>query len=222
MASFPSSDCFAEPQPLKPYPDIGGPGVLVGFLGNAWIVVTLVVLHYFLAFDPAKDPFQRPEKPGLEKDEDSHTWRPNYVDRVAIKWFRRFSGFAGRPRLETAFTQVLLGMCDVQLLTGTGILFSAYFDLAFRFISAYHWQLVLIKWSSDFVQRNVRQRSSRAFRELISWLNARYKPEKRGYALDVLLIKPMMALYLSAKLYADLITSNGSDRLHQPRQPTPP
>ncbi|KAK3682974.1 hypothetical protein B0T22DRAFT_445128 [Podospora appendiculata] len=150
MASFSSSDCFNEPKPPKPYRDIGGPVVLVGFLGAAWIVVIILVLHYFLAFDPAKDPFSSQEKRGLEHDTDSHTWRPNYVDRVAVRWFSRLSGFGGRPKLESAFTHTG-GSRHVRCsaLDRDGILFSAYLDLASN-LSAYHWQLVVyLAWFAN-------------------------------------------------------------------------
>lgn len=52
-------------------------------------------------------------------------------------------------RLTGDWYQVLLSMCDVQLLTGTGILLSGYISL-FCFISAYHWQLVVyLAWFSN-------------------------------------------------------------------------
>ncbi|TDZ15566.1 hypothetical protein Cob_v011350 [Colletotrichum orbiculare MAFF 240422] len=40
---------------LEPNPDVGGIGVLVGFLGTAWLVVILVVIRYVLAFNPPLD-----------------------------------------------------------------------------------------------------------------------------------------------------------------------
>lgn len=52
-------------------------------------------------------------------------------------------------RLTGDWYQVLLSMCDVQLLTSTGILLSGYISL-FCFISAYHWQLVVyLAWFSN-------------------------------------------------------------------------
>ncbi|TDZ46889.1 hypothetical protein CTRI78_v008890 [Colletotrichum trifolii] len=47
---------------LEPNPDVGGIGVLVGFLGTAWLVVILVVIRYVLAFNPYEDPLHDPEQ----------------------------------------------------------------------------------------------------------------------------------------------------------------
>ncbi|KAK3385520.1 hypothetical protein B0H63DRAFT_560108 [Podospora didyma] len=191
MSSRCSYDCFDSPAELGPYADISGPGVLAGFLGTAWFVVALVVLNYFLGFDPTKNPFQDPAQAEQTVEADGESWSPNHIDQLAIKW----SGNAGerlfgelkkregykliteRPRWDKAFTKVakhryqtarstlrdgwtstnlflctskvMLNMCDVQILTGIGILVSAYHDL-FCFISAYHWQMVVyLAWFSN-------------------------------------------------------------------------
>ncbi len=54
-----------------------------------------------------------------------------------------------RTGTDKALDQVLLAMCDVQLLTGTGILLSGYIGLH-CYISSYHWHLVVyLAWFSN-------------------------------------------------------------------------
>ncbi|KAK3682975.1 hypothetical protein B0T22DRAFT_355898, partial [Podospora appendiculata] len=148
----------------EPYADIGGPGVLAGFLGTAWLVVLLVVLGYFASFDPKKNPFASADKSssssseGPANVEQHRAWRPNRVDQLVISqvdrlssmYLGRFARAAGRLRWEIAFRKVILSMCDVQLVTGFGILISAYKDLLSDSISAYHWQIVVyLSWFSN-------------------------------------------------------------------------
>ncbi|KAK4164070.1 hypothetical protein QBC43DRAFT_353749 [Cladorrhinum sp. PSN259] len=164
MTSRCSFQCFEKPGELEPYPDIGGPGVVTGFLGTAWFVVFLVLLRYLLAFDPAKDPFQRSETNDSQGASLNYrVWTPNYIDQLFLesletltaKFRRHFPTSQGlrwlieRPRWDQAFTKVVLAMCDIQILTGLGILLSGYIDL-FCFISAYHWQLIVyLAWFSN-------------------------------------------------------------------------
>ncbi|KAK4197676.1 hypothetical protein QBC40DRAFT_350852 [Triangularia verruculosa] len=124
-----------KPDDLQPNPDIGGKGVLTGFLGTAWLVVSLVILHYLFAFDPSK-----------------------------------------------TFRKVMLSMCDVQLLTGLGILLSAYLRVS-CYVSAYHWQLVVyLAWLSNlthvacltvlrvYLDHHPRERNIRLFCMTLLWL----------------------------------------------------
>ncbi|KAK4031195.1 hypothetical protein C8A01DRAFT_42322 [Parachaetomium inaequale] len=158
-----SVSCFNPPGDLLPNPDIGGPGVIIGFLGTAWFAVVLVILHYLLGSYSTKDPFSTGPKKGKESDPEQHVWTPNYIDQLVLRlsqqfgkvlfgWLnntRLYMWLAEKPRWEHAFTRVLLGMCDAQLLTGTGILLSGYISLT-PYISAYHWQLVVyLAWFSN-------------------------------------------------------------------------
>ncbi|KAK0702450.1 hypothetical protein B0T21DRAFT_112739 [Apiosordaria backusii] len=197
-------DCFAEPGELQPNPDIGGTGVLIGFLGTAWFVVGLVVLYYLFALDPSKSPYWTPDKRGLEaegpgRDTDS-SFVPNVIDEVIISWSRLAGNWlfgqrqgnsqyrwlwerlSRRSRWEKAFRRVILSMCDVQLLTGLGILLSAYLRVS-CYVSAYHWQLVVyLAWLSNlthvacltvlrgYLHHYPRERNTRLFCMTLLWL----------------------------------------------------
>ena len=137
--------------------------VIIGFLGTAWFSVVSVILHYLLGSLSTKDPFSTGPKKGKESHPEQHVWTPNYIDQLVLRvprWFgkalfgwlnntRLYVWLAEKPRWEQALTRVLLGMCDVQLLAGTGILLSGYISLT-SYISAYHWQLVVyLAWFSN-------------------------------------------------------------------------
>ena len=80
--------------------------------------------------------------------------------------------------------QILLVICDIQILTGTGILFSAYINVFhFCYLSAYHWQLVVyLAWFSNlthmaclaamrgYLHRNPRERNLRLVFMTVLWL----------------------------------------------------
>ena len=122
-----------------------------------------VILHYLLGSLSTKDPFSTGPKKGKESHLEQHVWTPNYIDQRVLllsRWFgkalfgwlnntRLYLWLAEKPRWEQALTRVLLGMCDVQLLAGTGILLSGYISVT-SYISAYHWQLVVyLAWFSN-------------------------------------------------------------------------
>ncbi|CAI0641598.1 unnamed protein product [Colletotrichum noveboracense] len=145
----PAEDCYKKPAELEANPEIGGIGVLVGFVGTAYFVVLLVIIRFLLAFDPYKNPFE-----GRSANEfDDHTWKPNHVDVVAVRgcrWLRRRRWFRN-PRLwEGILEKAVLEMCDIQLLTGFGILLSGYVNLFIDTISAYHWYIIVyLVWFSN-------------------------------------------------------------------------
>ncbi|KAF6787304.1 hypothetical protein CSOJ01_15264 [Colletotrichum sojae] len=107
--------------PLEANPDIGGIGV---------------------------DPFQ-----DERSDEDrghKREWRPNHTD---VRTVGRFRWLRKLPRnqwhWEMALTKVLLNLCDIQLLTGLGLLFSGFMGLT-CYVSAYHWELICyLAWLSN-------------------------------------------------------------------------
>ena len=155
----------------------------------------LVILHYLLGSLSTKDPFSAGLKRGNESDLEQHVWTPNYIDQRVL-WFSRLLGkglfgwlnntrlyvwLAEKPRWEQALTKVLLGMCDVQLLAGIGILFSGYISLS-SYISAYHWQLVVyLAWFSNlthiacltalrgYLHQHQRERNLRLFFMTVLW-----------------------------------------------------
>ncbi|KAK1759789.1 hypothetical protein QBC47DRAFT_410524 [Echria macrotheca] len=145
---------------LTSYADVAGPGVIAGFLGTAWLCVILVVAHYLLVFDPAEDPFHDEDHP--RDAVVGHPWVSNPIDVVVTAYLERMGNFisavrhkprTGRmrrnPNWQGAFVKAVLAMCDVQIVTGLGILISGFADLRCG-ISAYHFLLVgLIAWFSN-------------------------------------------------------------------------
>ncbi|KAK1828757.1 hypothetical protein QBC39DRAFT_415632 [Podospora conica] len=195
MLSKCAYDCFQVDGKLEAYPDVSGPGVLIGFLGTAWFGVFLVVLQYFIAFDPSKDQFVAgSEQPNSSSES---IYLPNLVDEVAtwpsrkVKEALRRRGksegllhkyLVERPAWQAGFERVLLSMADVQTVTGLGILLSGYSDLT-CFISAYHWQVIVyLAWLSNtthiaclsacraYLFRHQLQRNIRLFFMFLLWV----------------------------------------------------
>ncbi|KAF6815909.1 hypothetical protein CMUS01_12359 [Colletotrichum musicola] len=91
--------CYREI--LEPNPDIGGLGVLIGFLGTAWLSVLLVVIRYVLAFDPHVDPLHNP---GLRLEA---SWKPNPIDiRITRNFTKLRARLGNQSRWEAAVTKV--------------------------------------------------------------------------------------------------------------------
>ncbi|KAH7174622.1 uncharacterized protein B0J16DRAFT_404368 [Fusarium flagelliforme] len=133
---------------VEPYGDIAGPGVIAGFLGTAWLAVIFVLLHYLFVFDPYEDPFQGGN--GNNSGDADRQWRANPIDSlvksIVKKGLERMNvGSSWAYGLEMS----ILGMCDVQFVTGLGILISGFIDLP-KGISAYHFILVThLAWFSN-------------------------------------------------------------------------
>ncbi|TPX10114.1 uncharacterized protein E0L32_001311 [Thyridium curvatum] len=135
---------------LEPYGDVAGPGVLIGFLGTAWFAIGFVILHYVFAFDPDETPFHSVRRAQEVAAPSSTRWKANPVDvlakRIMHKAERRFKVAVWWPH---AIEMSILGMCDIQIVTGLGILISGFADL-WNGISAYHFQLVSqVAWFSS-------------------------------------------------------------------------
>ncbi|KAH6995348.1 hypothetical protein EDB80DRAFT_877217 [Ilyonectria destructans] len=149
-----ASDIYA---PLEPYGDVSGPGAIAGFLGTAYLAVGLVILHYIFAFDPDEDLFQT-ELPTTSHEPQgprSRKWSANPIDKLAkrgIQWAFRLCGLSNAQLLwmrSPRFAKAILMMCDIQILTGIGILLSGYIALGDG-LSAYHFQLIVrIAWFSN-------------------------------------------------------------------------
>ncbi|KAJ4111367.1 hypothetical protein NW768_011946 [Fusarium equiseti] len=133
---------------IEPYGDIAGPGVIAGFLGTAWLAVIFVTLHYLFVFDPYDNPFQNSD--GNNTSEAGNPWRENSIDflvkGIVNKVLERMNaGSSWAYGLEMS----ILGMCDIQFVTGLGILISGFIDLP-KGISAYHFLLVThLAWFSN-------------------------------------------------------------------------
>ncbi|KAK2058239.1 hypothetical protein LY76DRAFT_63889 [Colletotrichum caudatum] len=141
-------DCSAQPCELQANADVAGIGVLIGFLATGWLAVLIVIFRYCLAFDPTADPFAD-SKQGRRHSRRRAT-KPNALDVKIIgmsKGLRRRLGH--HTYWDMALSRILLQLCDVQLLTGLGILFSSFFSLA-GYMSAYHWQIITyLAWFSN-------------------------------------------------------------------------
>ncbi|KAF6788186.1 hypothetical protein CSOJ01_15058, partial [Colletotrichum sojae] len=97
IASDWKSQCFEDPGDLQLNPDIGVIGVLIGFVGTAWFSVLLVVLHFLFVFDLSENPYEIGDSDGSPNPGRT----PNYVDVLALKllrarWFRRRSRSRGK------------------------------------------------------------------------------------------------------------------------------
>lgn len=167
---------------LEPNDDIAGPGVrdssptfllalnvltctaqvIIGFVGNAYFALLLLIVYYLVAFDPSQYPFGRRETDtDDEVDHNSDWWRPSPVDtwllglirsntRRIVKALRLdFFLLHDATKLEPRFVSSVTHMCDLQLLTGIAILVSAYIAVPCT-MSAYHWQIVVyLAWFSS-------------------------------------------------------------------------
>ncbi|KAF5522412.1 hypothetical protein CGCA056_v007052 [Colletotrichum aenigma] len=145
----PRVDCTKENvSSIQPYADISGNGVVIGFFGTAYFVLLLVIADYVRAFDPDEDPFQTYAKHG--KPSGVVRWHPNPVDDRLLKSFRKtwHLPLNGSRRFRAAFNESIITMCDIQVVTGLGILITSYILLPCG-LDAYHWQLaVYIAWFS--------------------------------------------------------------------------
>ncbi|KAF6827571.1 hypothetical protein CPLU01_09040 [Colletotrichum plurivorum] len=150
--SCPLMDCndLTEAE-LQPYPDISGNGVLIGFIGTAYLVLLLVIANILVAYDPVKDPFDFKRRQGVEIDE-KNWWRPNPIDLRLLRYIRRFKLFSfseeTSARLQIAFDEGHYLFVDIQLVTSLGILISCYILLQCG-LDAYHWQIAMyLGWFS--------------------------------------------------------------------------
>ncbi|OTA64235.1 hypothetical protein K449DRAFT_464141 [Hypoxylon sp. EC38] len=177
-------DCWnlTTPPELQAYGDISGLGVLISFLGSAWFAVILLIVKYFLVFDPKVNPFQREanhtnDENASNKDIGSKNinnkdnsdeenlqcsqltspetdwWRPNPIDVILLGYIRHPSWVRSVnkkfPSLESVLDESLLNVCDVQVITGIGVLISGFISLSCG-LSAYHWQMIVsLGWFSS-------------------------------------------------------------------------
>ncbi|EQB55227.1 hypothetical protein CGLO_04880 [Colletotrichum gloeosporioides Cg-14] len=200
----PVIDCYnLSETSIQAYPDISGNGVLIGFMGTAYLVLLLVIGNYFLAYDPTDCPFNS----GNSKNEsiNRELWRPNPIDERFLRWVRKgplvFTDDTC-ARLRMAFDEFscvcaaifpvhlitpiesdsidsddedededdyndnddntrsddddddskvirsIIMLCDVQVVTGLGILISGFVLLRCG-LDAIHWQIaVFLAWFS--------------------------------------------------------------------------
>lgn len=121
----------------------------------------VITTYYFIAFQPEIDPFHRD---GQNKSSPNRPWRVNPIDQYFITlagpckrhvaaWLH-IDPAAGRRRLEDAFNECVISFCDLQVLTGIGVLVSAYGTLN-KGISALHWQIaVFLAWYANLTHQS--------------------------------------------------------------------
>ncbi|KAF6795860.1 hypothetical protein CSOJ01_13357 [Colletotrichum sojae] len=136
---------------FQPYPDISGNGALIGFMGTAYLVLLLVLANFLVAYNPVRDPFHFRRPQGVVIDE-KQWWRPNPIDLKLVRFIRRFRLLSfteeTSARLQVAFDETIISLCDIQLVTGLGILISCYILLQCG-LDAYHWQIAMyLGWFS--------------------------------------------------------------------------
>ncbi|KAI1136094.1 hypothetical protein F5Y05DRAFT_415693 [Hypoxylon sp. FL0543] len=169
-------DCWnlTTPPPLEAYGDISGLGVLISFLGSAWFAVTLLFVKYVVVFDPNESPFEHEKSRTREvytssedtiyeevsrrsqrTSREADWWRPNPIDAMLLGWIQSFPWLRSLnkkfPNLEAVLDESLLGVCDIQVITGIGVLASGFFSLSCG-LSAYHWRMIVsLAWFSSVI-----------------------------------------------------------------------
>ncbi|KAI9373705.1 hypothetical protein BJX61DRAFT_501636 [Aspergillus egyptiacus] len=146
-------NCSERPEYIEFDADITGPGVLVGYIASAGIVVVLISVHYFLAYQPTLDPFR--DKNDVPSPR-AVPFRPNRVDLMILRFCRRTpegdTTLPTRSRwsyLNAPLIECVLTMSDLQLATGIAILTSGYTQLTCG-LSCFHWSVIgRLAWFSS-------------------------------------------------------------------------
>ncbi|CAO2652751.1 Nn.00g021620.m01.CDS01 [Neocucurbitaria sp. VM-36] len=124
--------------PLLPNPELAGIGVILGFSVSAYLTLALLILHYVTVHN-----VRRTNRRGKEYI--------NPVDRGVLTFIReQVISWSPSKRFEYAMEKSVLILSDLNLVTGIGLLISAYSQLDCG-ISAYHWQImVFMAWFASF------------------------------------------------------------------------
>ncbi|KAI8717239.1 hypothetical protein NCS52_00799100 [Fusarium sp. LHS14.1] len=145
------------------YEDIEGLGVLIGFLGAAWLVIAMIVVHYLVFFDPELDPFDDAAACRGYAEGRETSFKPNPVDVMLLGSIRRCFGnllhwiglsrksgpSSGLSRLRQSMTSCILNFVDLQLIAGLGVLTSGFISLNDD-LSAHHWFIIVyLAWLSS-------------------------------------------------------------------------
>ncbi|PYH34512.1 uncharacterized protein BO87DRAFT_358442 [Aspergillus neoniger CBS 115656] len=132
--------------------DITGTGVVFSYIITAGIVVVVLALYYFAAYDPSHDPFQ-----GTKRNSAPRAFHPNPVDALILEDSRRIAmtclGAFGcisinNTSFEEAFIRCIIAFSDMQLLTGYSLLISGFSQLRSG-LQTFYWQVVIgLTWFS--------------------------------------------------------------------------
>ncbi|MCJ1404189.1 ADP-ribosylation factor GTPase activating protein, ER-Golgi transport [Xylographa trunciseda] len=129
-------DCNADYTLITPDPDIEGIGVVVSFLVSAGLTLVTALIGLVLQ--------QLPTKPPKNKKVPSGKGGAKLRDRIRRKLeIHRES----RDYIETIIERFVLGLADVQLLTGTSMLLVAFLKCD---ITTYHFSIIIdLVWFSS-------------------------------------------------------------------------
>ncbi|KAK3358008.1 hypothetical protein B0T25DRAFT_450934 [Lasiosphaeria hispida] len=187
--------CWDDNVIPEPNPDISGLGVLIGFLGTTVLMLVIVTTYYLFVFDPEVDPFN-PQGHGRRQGE--RAFKVNRLDKNLLqlvhKWSRKLARLlrvkhphTSQDRVERVFTTCVLRLFDIQMLTGVGIIVSAYASLG-NGISAYHWQIaVFLAWSA-----NLTHQTGLTF--LRKYLNEPRRRPERNFRLSIMTVLFLLLL----------------------------
>jgi hypothetical protein len=85
MSPPPSINCSAPaPSPLPINNDVTGIGVVVNYLATTSLALLIILIYYFIAHQPSRNPFDT-------SDQDSLSFRPNPIDDIVLRVLRRRS-----------------------------------------------------------------------------------------------------------------------------------
>ncbi|KAJ9616368.1 hypothetical protein H2200_000086 [Cladophialophora chaetospira] len=135
------------------------PLVLIGYVGTALIVVSIIAFYYLTAYDPSKDPFRKNDSADASNGTSYHA---NPLDTCFLGLLRKSKqsiqsskerttsppARSLQSRLEAACIKCVLSMSDLQIWAGISILASGFAQLKCG-LSCYHWQLLTyVAWFS--------------------------------------------------------------------------
>ncbi|KAJ5952101.1 uncharacterized protein N7479_010514 [Penicillium vulpinum] len=131
--------------------DITGYRVIANYVATAGIAVLLIIIYFFVGYEPALDPFRKTDQDTLNQ-----SFRPNPIDEIILRTVRyipkRLMGARKvhiNARVEKAFIKCILEMSDIQIITGLSILISGYVQLH-QGISSFHWIVIVdLAWFSS-------------------------------------------------------------------------
>ncbi|CAP95695.1 Pc21g07980 [Penicillium rubens Wisconsin 54-1255] len=143
-------NCSGPQPPISVDPDITGKGVIANYVATAGIAVLLIIIHFFVVYEPALDPFRKTDYPL------NQSFRPNPIDTIILRTVRRIPKRlmgARKVRVNSqvgkGFTECILAMSDLQIVTGLSILISGYTQLP-QGLSSFHWMVIVdLAWFSS-------------------------------------------------------------------------
>ncbi|OQE32791.1 hypothetical protein PENFLA_c001G03716 [Penicillium flavigenum] len=142
--------CSGPQPPISVDRDITGQGVIANYVATAGIAVLLIIIHFFVVYEPALDPFRKTDYPL------NQSFCPNPIDTIILRTVRRIPKrlmgarkVRANSRVGKGFTECILAMSDLQIVTGLSILISGYTQLP-QGLSSFHWMVIVdLAWFSS-------------------------------------------------------------------------